>query len=465
MTTVIRGATIVTCDADQRVIHNGGIAIGDDGLIAAVGRSDEVERAYPNAETVSGRGKAVLPGFFNCHTHLTATLSRGILEDLGFPTILRYPEQAAALLSAEEMQVIAVLGAIEGIRSGTTTFFEQGRGVSTYAAQLAATGARFVLGESMQDVTFNVIRAGSPLTAASDFSRETAEQAWQRAVDAYESWHGKADGRLTVYFAPSTADSVSPIMLRRSRELAEERGVGYTIHLSQSKQEVAGVMAAWGVLPTHYLETHEFLGPRLVVAHCRYIDESEVQALGRHGVGVSNNPAIAARRGAAAPALDLEEAGCGIGIGTDNMAEDMVEAVRTGYFAERVRRNDEFKPTPEHVLAWGTIGGARIMGMDNTLGSLEAGKQADLFVTDLRRAHMVPVLRPVSDFVNNAQAADVEAVMVAGEWIMRDRTLLHVDEEDILTRAEEIAHRAWRQLREKHPTVQMPFPLAEGPAF
>ena len=314
MATVIRDTIIVTCDADGRIEYNSAIAVGDDGNIAAIGSNDEVAQAYPTAEVISGRGKAVFPGFFNCHTHLTATLSRGILEDLGFPSPLRFPEQVSAMLSAEEMQVMAVLGAIEGIRSGTTTFFEQGRGVSTYAQHLADTGARFVLGESMIDVTYNVISAGTLLKSSSDFSEELAEAAYQRAVDAYESWHGKADGRLTVYFAPSTTDSVSPAMLRRSRELAEERGVGYTIHLSQSKQEVAGVMAAWGVLPAHYLEQNEFLGPRLVVAHCREIIESEIRALGRHGTGVSNNPAIAARRGAAAPSLDLEEAGCQIGI-------------------------------------------------------------------------------------------------------------------------------------------------------
>ena len=465
MTTVIRDTIIATCDPDGRILYDGAIAIDDNGIIAAVGPSDEVVRAYPTADMVSGRGKAVYPGFFNCHTHLTATLSRGILEDLGFPSPLRFPEQIAAMLSAEEMQVMALLGAIEGIRSGTTTFFEQGRGISNYAQQLADTGARFVLTESMTDVTYNVISAGTLLKSSADFSEELAEAAYQRAVDVYDSWHGKADGRLTVYFSPSTTDSVSPAMLRRSRELAEERGVGYTIHLSQSKQEVAGVMAAWGVLPAHYLEQNEFLGPRLVVAHCREIVESEIRALGRHGTGVSNNPAIAARRGAAAPALDLEEAGCRIGIGTDNMAEDMVEAIRTGYFVERVRRDDPFSPTPEKMLEWGTIGGARIMGMDETLGSLEVGKQADLFVTDLRRAHMVPVLRLVSDFVNNGQASDVEAVMVAGNWVMRDHKLLHIDEDDILARGEEIAHRAWRQLREKYPDVPMPFPLMEGPAF
>ena len=465
MATVIRDAIIVTSDPEGRIIYDGAIAIGDDGNIAAVGSTDEVVNAHPNAEMISARGKAVFPGFFNCHTHLTATLSRGILEDLGFPSPLRFPEQVAAMLSAEEMQVFALLGAIEGIRSGTTTFFEQGRGISNYAQQLADTGARFVLTESMTDVNYNVISAGTLLKSSSDFSEELAEQAYQRAVDVYDAWHGKADGRLTVYFSPSTTDSVSPAMLHRSRELAEERGVGYTIHLSQSKQEVAGVMAAWGVLPTHYLEQNEFLGPRLVVAHCREIIESEIQALGRHTTGVSNNPPIAARRGAAAPALDLEEAGCRVGIGTDNMAEDMVEAVRTGYFVERVRRDDPFSPSPEKLMEWATIGGARIMGMDETLGSLEVGKQADLFITDLRRAHMVPVLRVISDFVNNGQASDVEAVMVAGDWVMRDRKLLHIDEDDILQRGEELAHRAWRQLQEKYPDVAMPFPLMEGPVF
>ncbi len=465
MPTIIRDTIIVTSDPDGRVLYDGAIAVGDDGVIAAIGPTDDVVREHPDAEMVSARGKAVFPGFFNCHTHLTATLSRGILEDLGFPSPLRFPEQVASMLSAEEMQVFALLGAIEGIRSGTTTFFEQGRGVADYAQQLADTGARFVLTESMMDVTYNTISAGTVLRSSSDFSEGLAEEAYQRAVDVYDAWHGKADGRLTVYFSPSTTDSVSPAMLRRSRELAEERGVGYTIHLSQSKQEVAGVMATWGVLPTHYLEQNEFLGPRLVVAHCREIVESEIQALGRHGTGVSNNPAIAARRGAAAPSLDLEEAGCRIGIGTDNMAEDMVEAIRTGYFVERVRRDDPFQPTAEKLIQWGTIGGARIMGMDQTLGSLEVGKQADLFIADLRRAHMVPVLRVVSDFVNNGQASDVEAVMVAGSWVMRDGRLLNVDEADILARGEELAHRAWRQLQEKYPDVAMPFPLSDGPAF
>ena len=462
--TVIRDTTIVTVDSGKRVLYNAAIAIGDDGRIADLGPTSQIAAAYTGADTIDGRGKAVFPGFFNCHTHLTATLSRGIQEDFAFPTTLRFPRPVNSFLSTEELQVMATLGAIEGIRSGTTTFFELGGDVSSYIEPVIATGARLVLGEMVRDVDYNVIMSGSPLRSSADFTDSLGDEGFTKAVDLFEKYHESNDGRVTVYFSPTTADSVSPRVLRRSRELAEERGVGYTIHLSQSHQEVAGVSAAWGVRPAHYLNAHDFLGPRLVAAHCRYLDESEVRVMGRARAGVSNNPAIAARRGAAAPAMDLLEAGAVLGIGTDNMAEDMVEATRTGLFVERVRTNDEMRPHPDDVFEWATLGGARVMGMDRLAGSLEVGKQADIFMVDLRKAHLVPTLHTVSDFVHNGQASDVEAVMVAGRFIMRDGSLTTVDEADVLRRAEAIAHRAWGRMTGEYPDVAFPVRLADGPS-
>lgn len=464
MAVLIRDTTIVTCDAGRRVLYGATIAI-DGERIAALGPTEQIVARYRNAEQIDGRGKAVFPGFINCHTHLTATLSRGILEDLAFPTILRYPQAPASLLSVEEIQVMALLGAVEGIRSGTTTFFELGTGVASYAEPLANTGARFVLGEMVRDVTYNVIQAGSPLRSAQDFSPKLADEGFQKAIDLFDSWHGKAGGRVSVYFSPATTDSCSPAVLRRSRDLAEKRGVGYTIHLSQSHQEVESVTKVWAMRPAHYLDAHEFLGPRLVAAHCRYLDAAEIGTLGSHRSGVSNNAAIAARRGAAAPVRELQEHGCLIGMGSDNMAEDMVEVMRTGLFMERVRLNDELWPQPEDALEWATAGGARIMGLAQTTGSLEVGKQADLFVIDTRRAHLAPVLRIASDFVHNGMASDVETVMVAGQFLMRNGKVLTVDEADLVLRAEKIAHRAWRQLREKYPDTPFPYLLPEGPTF
>ena len=218
-----------------------------------------------------------------------------------------------------------------------------------------------------------------------------------------------------------------------------------------------------GVDPTHYLFANGFLGPRLVAAHCRYVTPAEIALLGQHGVGISNNAAIAARRGAAAPVRELEGAGCAIGMGSDNMAEDMVEVMRSGLFQERVRRNDEMWPQPEDVLEWATTGGARLLGVSDSIGSLEVGKQADLFVVDTFKAHLVPTLRIVSGFVHNGQPSDVEAVMVAGRWLLKDGRAQTIDEVEILRRAEGIAHHVWNRLVERYPDVPFPVRLPPGP--
>ena len=151
-------------------------------------------------------------------------------------------------------------------------------------------------------------------------------------------------------------------------------------------------------------------------------------------------------------------------MGSDNMAEDMVEVMRTGLFMERVARQDAESPQPEDVLEWAARNGARALGHGQIAGSLEVGKKADLFIVDARRPNLVPTVRIVSAFVHNGQAADVEAVMVDGRWLMRDRKVLTLDENDIVTRAEAIGQRVWRQLVEKYPDVPFPIPLPRGGA-
>jgi cytosine/adenosine deaminase-related metal-dependent hydrolase len=187
-----------------------------------------------------------------------------------------------------------------------------------------------------------------------------------------------------------------------------------------------------------------------------------VALLGQAGAGVSNNAAIAARRGAAAPVKELQAAGCGIGMGSDNMAEDMVEVMRAGLFLERVRRDDQVDPQPEDVLEWATRGGARILGLSQETGTLEVGKKADLFMVDMQRPHLAPTLRVVSAFVHNGQPADITSVMVDGSWVMRDGKVLTVDEGDVVSRTEQIGHSVWRRLLDRCPNV--PFPITLPPA-
>ena len=146
------------------------------------------------------------------------------------------------------------------------------------------------------------------------------------------------------------------------------------------------------------------------------------------------------------------------------MAEDMVEAMRAGLFLERVRRNDEMDPQPEDVLEWGTRGGARLLGMEGEIGSLEVGKKADLFIIQTMRPHLVPSLRLVSAFIHNGQPADISDVMVDGQWLMREGKLQTVDEDDIVRRAERAGHAAWKRLVERYPEVPLPVNLPPTPA-
>ena len=232
-----------------------------------------------------------------------------------------------------------------------------------------------------------------------------------------------------------------------------------TVHLSESYDEVQAVMRTRGVRPTQYLYVNGALGPRVVAAHCRYLDDSEIALMGQTRTNVSFNPAIAARRGAAAPAAELEEAGSNIGMGSDNMDENMLHVLRTGLFAERVRRHTPMSPQPEQVLEWGTMGSARALGLGDQVGSLEVGKKADLFMIDTFRPHLVPNHRIVSAYIHNGQADDVEAVMVDGRWLMKDGKLLTIDEEDIVARAEEMGQALWRRLLDRNPSVAFPFSL------
>ena len=196
MITVIKNITVVTGDPGRTVIYDGAVAIDNDKIVA-VGPREKVASGFQGAETIDGRGKAVFPGLINCHTHLLATLDRGILEDFGFPTRLRFPITARSLLTAEERQVMAELGALEAIRSGTTCLLEISAGVREYADVLDRTGLRLVLADNFNDVDETKVTDG-----VFEFSADQLEQGLQRSADLIEKWHGRGEGRVTCFVAP-----------------------------------------------------------------------------------------------------------------------------------------------------------------------------------------------------------------------------------------------------------------------
>src|SRR5215471_2727161 len=454
MQTIIHSTIIVTANDVCTVHYDTAIAI-EDAHIAAIGPNAELLARYPAAERIDGRGKAVMPGFANMHTHLSMTLARGVYEDLSPAHKPPFEGGLAPLplpqLSTEEHQIMCQLGVVEAIRSGTTLVLEDAVAIQRYAEALQASGLRFLLCERAWDRAHAAI--GQPGPFAVDPA--LAEQGLTRIADLYTRWDGKDHGRIRVGLAAWAPDMCSPALLRDLRDMQERLDVMATIHLNQIWGEVAAVQEQRGVLPTQYLAHCNFLSPRLVAAHCRCMTAEEERLLGASGATVVFNAAIAARRGLSPRIAELAAGGCTIALGTDNMAEDMVEVMRTALFMERVRRQDGRNPTPEQVFLWATRHGYQALGITDA-GWLAPGNKADLIVVDLRQAHLVPLLRAVSCFVHQGQARDVEAVMVDGRWLMRDGALCTMDEELIVREADRIGQAAWQRLFAERPDLAPP---------
>jgi 5-methylthioadenosine/S-adenosylhomocysteine deaminase len=454
MQTVIHHTTIVTAD-DASTVHNDAAIVIEADRIAAIGPTAELLARYPAAEPTDGRGKAIMPGFANTHTHLGMTLARGIYEDLSPSHTPPFVGGLAPLplpqLSTEEHQVMCQLGVVEALRSGTTLVLEDAVGIQRYAEVLAASGLRFLLCERAWDRAQAAIGQPGPF----EVDRGLAEQGYSRIEALHTRWHGRDNGRIRVGLAAWAPDMCSPQLLRELRALQERLNVTASIHLNQLWGEVAAVQEQRGLRPTEYLARCDFLSPRLMAAHCRCMTPDEERLLGASGAAVAFNSAIAARRGLSPRIADLESYGCTITLGTDNMAEDMVEVMRTALFMERVRRQDGRNPTPEQVFRWATRQGYGALGIADG-GWLAPGNKADLIIIDLHRAHLVPLLRVVACFVHQGQARDVEAVMVDGRWLMRDGVLLTMDEATIVQEADRIGRAVWQRLFAERPTLVPP---------
>ena len=455
-TIVFTHTTVVSNDEQRRNFTDVALAV-QNGIIAAIGDSDEITAQFPQAEIYDGRRKALLPGLINCHAHLAATIAKGFNEDFGFPNSLQLPESPESLLSSDEATVMSVLAAIEGLRAGTTTMVQNVGGIARDAAALAETGQRWVFAESVRDITTVDGPMSPPRLANSvppQFSDRLREEGMQRIVDLHSQWHGQDNGRISVFPAAALTELSSPALLRDVREFAERHDLGYTIHMTQSQAEVDFMLRYHGMRPAIFLDQNGFLGPRLFAAHARYCDAVEIAALARTDTVITHQAAMAANRGVSPPITALRNAGCTIALGTDNNNTDMLHVMKTAISLERIQRNDEIPgtlPQPEDMLADAAGGGARAVNQAESIGSLEVGKKADLLVLDTFKPHLSPSGRILSAWIHNGQTSDIESVMVDGQFVMRDNRILTLDEEALMEEAYRIGERVWGRILRDGP--------------
>ncbi|MFZ2490492.1 MAG: amidohydrolase [Thermoanaerobaculia bacterium] len=424
---LITGATVVTMAGPN--IENGSVAI-DDGKIIAVGPSSSIDRKYTAKTVLRAGGMAVLPGFVNAHTHVPMTLFRGIADDrdlMDWLTNFIFPAEAKNV-DREFVKWGTRLAAAEMIRSGTTTFADMYYFESDIARETKAAGLRAVLGETLIDFP------------APD------NKTWDEAI-AYmrtfaKEWKG--DRLITPAFAPHAPFTVSADHLRQVRSLATELGIPILIHVSETRDELRQVAErSNGLTPAAYLDSLGFLGDDVVAAHGVWLTPDEIKTFAAKKVGVVHNPeSNMMLASGVAPVVEMIAAGIDVGIGTDGPAGsnnnlDMIEEMASAARLQKVMKLDPKALSARKVLELATIGGARALGLGDRIGTLEAGKQADVIIVDLQSPQAQPVYSVESAIVYAASGDAVVTTICDGRVLMRRGRVLTVDEKQTIAKAEE----------------------------
>lgn len=410
------------------------------GRIRWVGRAGEA-RTRPAARRLAGGGGLCLPGLVNTHNHTPLTIVRGMVEDLGFAPAYTPGIPQGHWLSGEETYLLARLGQMELLLGGCTTVVDYYRQPEALARAALETGLRAFIGGRVMDADTTELAEGR-------FRRDAAlgEQTLRDSVDLITAWDGAAGGRVRCVHAPHAPDTCSRALLEEVTALAAADGRAVHTHLAQSVLEVEHVTQREGIGPVALLESVGLLGPTLFAAHCIFLDDAGIGALGRAGVRVCHAPIGNAAFGAIAPIERLRDAGATITLCTDTKCADMFETMRMAVAAARIQAQGRFAFDAPTVFEWATAGGAQALGLDD-VGRVEPGCRADLILLDPAAPNLAPVVDGVGIVVHSGSAANVRHVFVDGEQLVADGMPTRFDGGQVVREAQRVADRLWARAR------------------
>ena len=427
---LVKGDYIVTMDGSGTVIENGAVAI-DEGVIIAVGDAAAIEANYPADETLAGDGRVVMPGLINGHTHAAMTLLRGLADDLALMDWLEnyiFPAEVE-FVDPEFVRIGTELACWEYIRGGTTTIVDMYYFPDTIAEVIDRCGLRAL-------ISATVIDQRSP-------DAENADDSLSKGVGFVERWLGR-NPRITPIFGPHASYTLNKEQLAATRAAAVELGVPISIHVSESPFEVENSLERFGMTSIEMYESIDFFDAHTIAAHVVWPTEHEISILRDRKVGVIHNPTSNMKiASGVAPITEMLAAGVLVGLGTDGAASnndlDMWEEMRLAALLQKVDRMDPEALPAKTVLSMATSGGAKAIGLGDVIGSLEAGKRADLIQVAFEDVHHIPTYDVISHLVYVTDEQDVASVVVDGRVIMKEREFLTIDTERVREQATQLA--------------------------
>ena len=425
---LISGGTVVTMDGARAICDDGAVVVKGDTIIA-VGPRRELEAKYQASQTIDAKGRLVLPGFINGHTHVSMTLFRGLHDDVTLNDWLYkyiFPAEKKNV-NEEFVRWGTRLAAAEQIRAGVTTFADMYYFEDAVAEETKAAGMRAVVGETFIDFP------------APD--NKTEPEMLSYTEKFLKKWQG--DPLIHAAVAPHSIYTCSQKTLQDVSVLARRYNAPILIHVAEMKKEWDDSRQQHGMSPVQYLDKIGVLGPEVVAAHCIFVDAADRKTLAQRQASCVHNPSSNMMLASGvAPVAELRSAGVAVGLGTDGPAGsnndlDLMEEMDLAAKLAKITKMDPLAMNAKAVVEMATVEGAKALHMEKEIGSLEPGKKADLILIGLDEPNAVPMYDIYAQLAYALKASDVETVVIGGRVVMRDRKLLTVNEVEAMAKARE----------------------------
>lgn len=423
--TLYQADTMIPMTSDNAVITNGAVVVDAQGRIEAIGQAESLLRQYPNIPTKILKDRLLMPGLVNAHAH--SGFLRGTAEGLPvWEWLQQYIDPMHRVLTEQDAKISSALCYAESLLSGTTTIVDMWRFMHGSAQVAETLGIRAVL---------------VPYVA------EHPDHDYFETLDSNEKliqdWHGKADGRINVWVGMEHMFYANPKAWQRAIEMANTYNVGFHTHSNESKFDVEETQRRYGVRPVEALEQFGLLGaPRTLLAHCVWLSDHEIELLAKYHVGVAHNPISNMKLASGAARVeDLLKQGIAVGLGTDGEKEnnnfDMFEEMKVSSLLAKLSGLNAAALDAWSVCRMATIDGARALGLDGSIGSLEVGKQADMIAIRANTPRLTPFITGTNgnlhhNLVHAVQGGDVDLTMVAGKVLVENGQLLTADLQQLI---------------------------------